>query len=355
MSLGRVVVVGATGAVGREAIAILESRGHPAGELRLVASARSAGQRVAYAGTELEVEAIGPGVFEGARAALFCADAETARRWAPEAVRAGAVVVDNSSAFRLEPGVPLVIPEVNGELVRGRPGARLIANPNCSTIILLTALNPLREAFGVEGVVVSTYQAVSGAGAAAIDELHGQARAVLGGGEARPGVFREPCAFNVFSHDSAVDTASGLNVEEQKLIAETRKIWGDESVAISPTCIRVPVVRAHTEAITVRLGRAATEREVRAVIGRAAGLRVIDDRAGNVFPTPLKASGGDEVLVGRIRPDPGERPGAGGATRGWCLLVCGDQLRKGAALNAVDIAGLALGERAGFEAGAVAV
>ncbi|MCC6676109.1 MAG: aspartate-semialdehyde dehydrogenase [Phycisphaerales bacterium] len=345
MSLGRLVIVGATGAVGREALGILEARGHPAAGIAAVASARSSGAKLGYAGGEIEVAALSERAFEGADVALFCADAETARRWAPVAVRAGAVVVDNSSAFRMDPDVPLVIPEVNGGLVAEAAGPRIIANPNCSTIILLAALNPLRAVFGVERIVVATYQAVSGAGAAAIDELHGQARAVLGGGEARPEVFREPCAFNVFSHDSAVDEETGLNVEEQKLIAETRKIWGDEQVEVTPTCVRVPVVRAHTEAITVTLARSATEEEVRRAIGGGAGLAVIDDRPGNRFPTPLKAAGGDEVLVGRIRRDPGRAAGPAGASRGWCLLVCGDQLRKGAALNAVQIADLAVGSR----------
>lgn len=342
--LGRVAVVGATGAVGREALRILEARGHPASALVAVASARSAGAGLSYAGAEIEVEELGPGALEGVDVALFCADAATARRHAPDAARAGAMVVDNSSAFRMEPGVPLVIPEVNGELVRG-PG--LYANPNCSTIILLTALHPLRRRFGVERISVCTYQAVSGAGAAAIDELCGQARDVLEGREARPAVFHEPCAFNVFSHDSDVDAAAGLNLEEQKLVAETRKIWGDDCVAVTPTCVRVPVVRAHTEAVTVVLSRAATEAEVREAIEAGPGLRLIDDRARNRFPTPLKAAGGDDVLVGRIRPDPAEAPGPGGRRRGWCLLLCGDQLRKGAALNAVQIAELAVAARAG--------
>lgn len=355
MSLGVVAIVGVTGAVGREALKILESRGHPASRIVALASARSAGTTVPYAGGSLAVREISAEAFAGVSAAIFCADADTARKWTPVAVEAGSLVVDNSSAFRMSPDVPLVIPEVNGELVRGVPSAgvsaktangsarraKVIANPNCTTIILLTALNPLRRSFGVERIVVSTYQAVSGAGAAAIDELNEQARAVLAGGEARPSVFKEPCAFNVFSHDSAMDAESGLNGEELKVIAETRKIWGDESVAVSPTCVRVPVVRAHTESITVTFSRPASETEVRAALESGAGLRIIDDRSANSFPTPLKASGGDDILVGRIRRDPSVPADADGRSRGWCLLVSGDQLRKGAALNAVQIAELA--------------
>jgi aspartate-semialdehyde dehydrogenase len=307
-----------------------------------------------YGGGVLRVAALTPGSFAGCTAAIFAADAQTAREFAPSAMGAGALVVDNSSAFRMDPGVALVVPEVNGELIgwQGTRGTgRLIANPNCTTIILLTALEPLRRAFGVTAIDVATYQAVSGAGLAAIDELRELTRQALhpDGGwlgfphrQRAPRVFVEPCAFNVFSHDSAVDPDTGVNGEERKVIDEARKIWNQPGLRVTPTCVRVPVVRAHTEAITVTLETAATEREVRDALLRGEGIVLLDDRAANSFPTPRKATERDPVLVGRVRPDPGEGFDARGRSRRWCLLACGDQLRKGAALTAIQIA-----ERAG--------
>lgn len=327
-------VVGATGAVGREALAILAERGVGAHRVRAIASERSVGALVPFGTTTLRAEALGARVFAGVDVAVFAASAEVAREWAPLAVGEGAAVIDNSSAFRMEPGVPLVIPEVNGELLRSGP--RLIANPNCSTILVLVALEPLRRAFGLERVHVATYQAVSGAGLAAMEELREQTAAVLAGGEPTPGVFREPCAFNVFSHDSAVDEGDGLNGEERKLVAESAKIWG-RVVPLTPACVRVPVLRAHSAAVSVSLAGAATIDEARAVLSRAPGVRVLDRRAANDFPTPAKAAGGDEVLVGRLRHDPSHGPDARGRSRDLCLWLCGDQLRKGAALNAVQI------------------
>jgi aspartate-semialdehyde dehydrogenase len=342
MSLKRctVAVVGATGAVGREAISILHDRGLARDRVIALASERSAGTRIPYGPGEIPVSVIDEGgaarAFQRAEIALFCADAETARRFAPVAVERGALVVDNSSAFRMEPGVPLVVPEVNGDVLDR--GAEVVANPNCSTILLLVALEPLRRRFGVKSIVVSTYQAVSGAGLAAIEELRTQATETLAGRAVTPKVFGEPCAFNVFSHDSAVDPATGLNVEERKLIDETRKIWGDPRVAITPTCVRVPVERAHSESVLIELREPAREDEVRLALASAAGVRVVDDRAGNAFPTPLKAAGIDDVLVGRIRPDPGAGFDGRGRCARWCLWLSGDQIRKGAALNAVQIA-----------------
>ncbi|CAG0991353.1 aspartate-semialdehyde dehydrogenase [Phycisphaerales bacterium] len=342
---GRIAVVGATGAVGREVLAILADRGVGAERVIALASDRSEGTEIAYGERTARVAALRPESFAGAGIAIFGASADIAREFAPHALRAGALVVDNSSAFRMDPAVPLVVPEVNGELLEEHrrdacathTGGRIIANPNCSTIILLTALEPLRRAFGIERVHVATYQAVSGAGLAAMDELREQAGTVLAGGAATPKVFREPCAFNVFSHDSAVDESDGLNVEERKIIEEAAKIWG-EHVPITPTCVRVPVLRAHSQAITLTLRDAASVEEVRGALRGAPGVRVIDDRAANEFPTPLKAAGGDEVLVGRVRHDPATEVDASGRSRGVCLWVCGDQLRKGAALNAVQIA-----------------
>ncbi|HRQ73236.1 MAG TPA: aspartate-semialdehyde dehydrogenase [Phycisphaerales bacterium] len=349
---GLIAVVGATGAVGREALAILAERGVPASRVRALASERSHGLRVRYGETEVGVATLDERSFEGVGTAVFAADAATARRFVPIALGAGAFVVDNSSAFRADPGVPLVIPEINGRLVT--PDARLVANPNCSTTILLLALEPLRRAFGVDAIDVATYQAVSGAGLAGIESLVRETREslatldregpeigwTLAGISGAGGVFAEPCAFNVFSHDSAVDAATGVNGEERKMIDETRRIWADATIRVTPTCVRVPALRAHTQAITVTLSRAAGEGEVLDALARGRGLEVVDDRGANAFPTPRKAAGRDEVLVGRVRPDPGEPPGQGGTHRRWCLLASGDQLRKGAALNALQIAGL---------------
>lgn len=351
-----VAVVGATGAVGREVISVLLGRGVEARRIRALASERSAGSVLRVGAESFEVGIAGPGSFGGVGVAIFAADAETARGLAPAAVEAGATVIDNSSAFRRVEGVPLVVPEVNWGALEGGD-SRLVANPNCSTILLVVALEPLRRAFGVEAIDVATYQAVSGAGQGGIDELLEQTRRELGGGGVpeRGVVFQEPCAFNVFSHDSGVEGSTGLNGEERKLIEETRKIWGDRSVRVTPTCVRVPVVRAHTQAVTVTLRRGATEAEVRAALGGAPGVRVVDDRAANRFPTPRNASGGDDVLVGRIRPDPSEVGGEGNGVCGgrrWCLMLSGDQLRKGAALNAVQIAeGLGLLGAAGSSGG----
>lgn len=376
MPADTIAIVGATGAVGCEALSILLARGIPASRIRVMASARSAGETVEYGAERLLIEAADDADFSGCAAALFCADADTARRLAPRAIDAGATVIDNSSAFRLEPGVPLVVPEINGHLLTGptvvseipccsepslkvglpmegdcRDIGRLIANPNCSTIILLCAIEPLRRAFGVSAIDLATYQAVSGAGVAAIDELLNQTQDVLEGREPRPRIFTEPCAFNLFSHDSAVNQADGLNGEERKIIEESRKILAQPTLRITPTCVRVPAIRAHTQAITVTLDRPATEAQVRAAIAQhapGAGLTLIDDRAANSFPTPRKATGTDRVLIGRVRPDPGEASGvcvSGGlgepvapTYRRWCLLASGDQIRKGAALNAIQIA-----------------
>jgi aspartate-semialdehyde dehydrogenase len=333
-----VAIVGASGAVGQELLAIIEERGFEHGELRLLASARSAGTGVDFAGKRLEIGELGEHAFDGIDIALFCASGDVARAWAPKAVAAGAVVIDNSSAYRMAPDVPLIVPEVNADaLDRVRGKACIIANPNCSTIIMMVGVDPIRRRFGLERVVVSTYQAVSGAGAAAIEELRAQAAAVLAGQEPKPEVFIEPCAFNVFSHDSAMDLATGRNVEEQKMIDEARKIWGDPSLKVAPTCVRVPVFRAHTESINITLKKMASEAEVREALRGAPGVRVVDDRKANRFPTPQKASGGDDVLVGRIRPDT-TQAGEGGKHIGFELLASSDQLRKGAALNAIQIA-----------------
>lgn len=341
-----IAVVGATGAVGREFLDVLQQRRVPRERIRLLASARSAGSTLPYGGAALPVEELKESSFSGVKLALFSAGGSISKQFGPVAVKAGAVVVDNSSAFRMDPAVPLVVPEVNpGDCAAHKGYAKpgIIANPNCSTIIMLVAVNPVRAAFGVERVLISTYQAASGAGAAAMDELTHQTGEVLAGRPAQPRIFKEPYAFNLFSHNSALDPATGRNQEEQKMIDESRKIWRDDQVRIAATCIRVPVLRAHAESINLTLTRPATEAQVREALANAPGVTLVDDRQANDFPTPLKASGKDDVLVGRVRGDESQESvgtGPGTLYKGFHLFVCGDQLRKGAALNAVQIAEL---------------
>lgn len=333
-----VVVLGATGAVGREVLLLLAGRGVPSERVRALASERSVGMILPYGNGVVIAEATRAEAFANVGLAIFAASAELSREWAPVAMCAGAVVVDNSSAFRMSPDVALVVPEINPEeATLGGHSPRIIANPNCSTIILLVALQALRARFGVRAIDVATYQAVSGAGLEAIEELRAQARAEGQSSGLSRKVFREPCAFNVFSHDSAVNLDDGLNGEERKVIDESRKIWNDPSLRVTPTCVRVPVVRAHTMAVTVQLERAAAEADVRDALHGASCVTVVDDRANNAFPTPLKATSRDDVLVGRIRPDPGAARDSAGRTDRYCLLVSSDQLRKGAATNAVQI------------------
>ncbi len=340
-----IALIGATGAVGRECLAILEQRRFNHGPIKLLASSRSAGSTVPYRGKAHVVEELGPRSFDGVNLAFFAAGSDTAKAFAPIAVKAGATVIDKSSAHRADAACPLIIPEINPEALaplRCAPG--VVAVPNCSTIILLVPINPLRKAFGIERIVVSTYQAASGAGAAAMAELESQTRDVVSRGagfQPVPRIFKEPCAFNVFSHDSAVDPATGSNGEEAKMASETRRIWNDPAIKVSATCVRVGVLRGHSESINLTLKTPATEKQVREALAAGPGLSVVDDRATNGFPTPLKATGGDTVLVGRIRPDDSqESVSKSGQTayRGWNLFVSGDQLRMGAALTAVKIA-----------------
>lgn len=341
-----IAIIGATGAVGRECLSILEQRNfkHSAGGLKLLASARSAGSTIPYRGQQIPVEELGPKSFDGIKLAFFAAGADTVKAFAPIATAAGCTVIDKSSAYRGDANTPLVIPEVNPEALaplRGKTG--IVAVPNCSTIILLIPLTPIRKAFGIDRIVVSTYQAASGAGAAAMDELESQTRDVLSGKPATPRIFKEPCAFNVFSHDSTMNPATGQNSEEQKFTTESRKIWNDPTVKVNATCIRVPVMRGHSESVCLTLKKPATESQFCAALEGAPGLKVVDDRASNRFPTPLKVSGTDDVLVGRIRPDDTqENSGGAGGYKGWNLWISGDQLRTGAALTAVKIAELLL-------------
>lgn len=336
-----VAVVGATGAVGREMLTVLEQRKFPASSVRAFASPRSAGTKIPYRSGELIVEPVIDGWHKGIDCALLSAGSGISKTIAPPAAEAGVVVIDNSSAFRMVAGVPLVIPEVNADALPPRGRGCIIANPNCSTIILLMGITPLHRAFGVERIVASTYQAASGAGAQAMAALEQETREVVGGGPARAIAFHEPYAFNLFCHNSTVDPITGLNGEEQKMIDETHKIWNDPAVRVTATCVRVPVMRAHCESVNVTLRNPATLAQVRTALASFHGVSIVDDRLGNRFPTPQKASGGDDVLVGRLRADPSQLPPGAtpeSPTRGFDLFLAGDQLRKGAALNAVQIA-----------------
>jgi aspartate-semialdehyde dehydrogenase len=332
--LPSVAIVGATGAVGVECLSILAERRFPLRSLRLFASPKSAGKVVRFRGSEVAVEALGAGCFEGIDFTIFSAGRSISREWGRRAVAEGAFVIDNSSAFRMEPGTPLVIPEVNGEVLDDVEGPLIVAVPNCSTIIALMAVTPLHRASedGIERMVIATYQAASGAGAAAMRELEQQARDWAAGNQLQSPIFGRPCLFNLFSHNSAMGP-TGYNEEEMKMLKETRKIWEDDRVRITATCIRVPVLRAHSEAINITFSGSMSEDEAREILSRAPGVRLVDDRAANRFPEPIDASGIDDVLVGRIRADMSQPPG-----KGLDLFVSGDQLRKGAALNAIQIA-----------------
>ena len=273
--------------------------------------------------------------FEGVDIALFSAGGGPSRKFAPAAVKAGAVVVDNSSAFRMDPNVPLVIPEINARRIKDHKG--IIANPNCSAITALVPLWPIHRKNRIKRLIISTYQAASGAGAAAMQELVDSTRAHLNGKPFTPKVLPHPYAFNVFSHNTAIDPETGYNGEETKVIAETKKIFEDDKIAIGVTCVRVPVLRAHSESIVFECEKPITEDEVRAILSDAPGVRIVDDRVNNYFPMPIDASGQGDVLVGRIRKDLSDPSG-----HSIAMFVAADQLLKGAALNAVQIAELLL-------------
>ena len=336
MSKGRgpeavVAIVGATGAVGVELIRCLEERAFPLAELRLLASARSAGKTLKFRGRDLLVRELTEDSFQGVGLALFSAGSGTSKRFAPLAVRAGATVIDNSSAFRMDPQVPLVVPEINPEALRGHRG--IVANPNCCAIISITPLWPIHRVNRIRRLQLATYQAASGAGAAAMEELRESTRAYLEGRPYEPRVLPHPYAFNLFSHNTRIDPATGYNDEETKVIEETRKIFGDSEIRVSATCVRVPVLRAHSVAITLECTQPITPARVRELLQGAPGVKLVDDAERNYFPMPKDASGQDLILVGRIRRDVSDPDG-----RSISLFVAGDQLLKGAALNAVQIA-----------------
>jgi aspartate-semialdehyde dehydrogenase len=328
----RVAVAGVTGAVGQEFLSIIEQRNFPFASLKVLASSRSAGKKITFKGQEYAVEEMTKDSFQGIELALFSAGASRSREFAPAAVKAGAVVVDNSSAYRMDPHVPLVVPEINPHKIKEHQG--IIANPNCSTIIGIVPVWPLHKLNPVKRMVVSTYQAASGAGMSAMLELENQAREILAGKPPTRNVFPHQIAFNCFSHNSLLGP-NGYNEEETKMVKETRKIFDCPEIAITATCIRIPVLRAHCESINLEFSRPITPEQVREVLGQAPGVTVLDDREHNRFPMPVDATGKDDVFVGRIRQDE-SLPN----NRGINLWVAGDQLRKGAALNAIQIAEL---------------
>jgi aspartate-semialdehyde dehydrogenase len=324
-----VAVVGATGAVGREMCSILESRRFPIKELRLLASKRSAGTKVQFAGKEHVITELTPASFAGVDVALFSAGTQVSREFGPIAAAAGAVVIDNSSAWRMDDGCPLVVPEVNLHAAAKRPKG-IIANPNCSTIQLVVALKPLHDVARIKLIIVSTYQATSGKGHAAVQELLDQSRAVLDGKPAEPQVFPGPIAFNVLCDWKAGE--QDHSEEEWKMVKETRKILEDDSIMVSPTTVRVPVVTGHFESVHVQFHRPMSAKEARALLSKAPGVVLTDEGyAPGKHPQPVLAAGTDPVYVGRVRDDLGV-PGA------LDLFVVADNLRKGAALNAIQIA-----------------
>jgi aspartate-semialdehyde dehydrogenase len=324
-----VAVVGATGAVGREMLRILEQRKFPVSRLVLVASPKSAGKKLPFMGHEVALEAVSPKAFDGVQIALFSAGATPSREIAPIAARAGAIVIDNSSAWRMDPDVPLVVPEVNLASAARRPKG-IIANPNCSTIQMVVALKPLHDAAKIEHVIVSTYQATSGKGQAAVEDLLAQSRAALDGKPFTPAVFPGPIAFNVLCDWSPGE--NDYSEEELKIVMETRKILGDGSIAVSPTTVRVPVMTGHSESVFVRFKRPMTAAEAKSLLAKAPGVALMDEPyAPGRHPQPLAAAGTDPVYVGRVRDDIGA-PGC------ISMFIVSDNLRKGAALNAVQIA-----------------
>lgn len=329
MSSGyHIAVVGATGAVGHEMIETLEKRNFPVKNLRLLASARSEGKKMKFRGTEIPVEELKESSFKGIEIALFSAGAGRSLEFAPHAVKSGAVVIDNSSAYRMDTKVPLVVPEVNPEDIKKHSG--IIANPNCSTIQMVVALNPIHKVSRIKKIIVSTYQAVSGTGMKAIKELEQQVRDWVAGKPMTQEVYPHQIAFNCFPHvDVFFDT--GYTKEEMKMVHETQKIMHDENMQISATCVRVPVFRAHSEAIHIELEKKLTADQVRQILANSQGIQVQDEPKKNIYPLAIDAAGTYDVYVGRIREDIA-------LTNGIAMWVVADQLLKGAALNAVQIA-----------------
>jgi len=320
--------MGATGAVGEEMRLTLEQRNFPLGSLKLLASSRSAGKKLKFRGKEIVVEELKPESFEGVEIVLASAGGSVSQQFAPEAVKRGAVVVDNTSAFRMDPEVPLVVPEVNPHAIQRHKG--IIANPNCSTIQMVVALKPLHDVAKIKRVVVSTYQAVSGTGLKAIDELHQQTRALMDGKEYPAKVYPHQIAFNALPHiDVFLD--NDYTKEEMKMVNETKKIMEDDSIKVTATTVRIPVYRGHSESVNIEFASAITADQAREILAKAPGVKVVDDPSKNIYPLAIDCDGRDETFVGRIRKDDT-------VEHGLNLWVVSDNLRKGAALNAVQIA-----------------
>ncbi|MEM8611366.1 MAG: aspartate-semialdehyde dehydrogenase [Cyanobacteria bacterium P01_H01_bin.105] len=332
----RVAIMGATGAVGTELLELLEERNFPVQELILLASPRSAGKKLIFRGKSLKVKAVNDANFADIDIVLASAGGSISKEWAPKAAESGAVVIDNSSAFRMDSAVPLVVPEVNPEAALTHNG--IIANPNCTTILMSVALWPLHQCQPIERIVVSTYQSASGAGARAMEEVKQQAQAILNNEEPPTNAFPYPLAFNLFPHNSPINEY-GYCQEEMKMVNETRKIFGVSALRISATCVRVPVLRAHSETINIEFTQQLTVDKALALLKAAPGVKIVEDWQANYFPMPMEASGQDDVLVGRVRRDLSHECGLE-------LWLSGDQIRKGAALNAVQIAELLVSKRA---------
>lgn len=326
----RVAILGATGAVGTELLDLLASRNFPVAELKLLASPRSAGKTMSFKGEDIVIEQVSDRSFDNIDLVLASAGGSTSKTLAPVAVAKGAVVIDNSSAFRLDPQVPLVVPEVNPDALVNHQG--IIANPNCTTILMAVAVYPLHKVRKINRIIAATYQSASGAGAMAMEEVKNQTQEILQGKSPTPEIFPYPLAFNLFPHNSPM-TANGYCEEEMKMVNETRKIFNAEQLRISATCVRVPVLRAHSEAINLEFASPMSAMEAKAILSKSPGVRVVEDWQANYFPMPIDATGIDDVLVGRIRQDISHDCGLE-------LWLCGDQIRKGAALNAVQIAEL---------------
>lgn len=326
----RVAILGATGAVGTELLELLDSRDFPLADLKLLASPRSAGTTLSFRGEALNVEAVEASSFKGIDIVLASAGGSISKAWAETAITSGAVMIDNSSAFRMDSSVPLIVPEVNPEAAAHHRG--LIANPNCTTILMSVAVYPLHQVQPIQRIVASTYQSASGAGARAMEEVKRQSIDILEGKDPKPEAFPYPLAFNLFPHNSPLNEL-GYCEEEMKMVNETRKIFGAPDLKITATCVRVPVLRAHSESINLEFDAPFRVEKAREILSNAPGVTLVEDWQKNYFPMPIDASGKDDVLVGRIRQDLSN-------ANGLELWLCGDQIRKGAALNAVQIAEL---------------
>ncbi|MEL6492797.1 MAG: aspartate-semialdehyde dehydrogenase [Cyanobacteria bacterium J06621_3] len=330
-----IAILGATGAVGTELLQLLAERNFPLKSLKLLASPRSAGKQISFKDKPITVEAVSEKAFEGIDIVLASAGGSTSKQWAKAILGAGALMIDNSSAFRMDESVPLVVPEVNPKAAEAHQG--IIANPNCTTILMSVAIWPLHQIQPIKRVVVATYQSASGAGARAMEEVKQQTKAILAGETPPTDSFPYPLAFNLFPHNTPLNE-QGYCEEEMKMVNETRKIFNEGNLRVSATCIRVPVLRAHSEAINLEFDQPFDLSKAREAIQRAAGVELVEDWQANYFPMPIDASGKDDVLVGRIRKDISNPTGIE-------LWLSGDQIRKGAALNAVQIAELVAAKR----------